>query len=47
MEALLNNGVTELVMSSEFTRRKGFKLKKIERVIYVRNIDTNRTHCRG
>jgi len=34
-------------MSSEFTRRKGFKPKKIERLIYVRNIDTNRTYCRG
>jgi len=44
VEALLNNRVTELVMSSEFTKRKKFKLKKIERLIYVRNIDTNRIH---
>jgi len=26
-------------MSSEFTRKQGFKLKKIERLIYVRNVD--------
>ena len=28
-----------LVMSSEFTRKQGFKLKKIDRPIYVRNVD--------
>ena len=39
MEALLDNGVTGLVMSSEFTRKQQFKLKKIERPIYVRNVD--------
>jgi len=27
VEALLDSGATELVMSSEFARRKGFKLK--------------------
>ena len=26
-------------MSSEFARKQGFKLKKIERSIYVRNVD--------
>jgi len=26
-------------MSSEFARKQGFKLKKIERLIYVRNVD--------
>jgi len=35
----LNNEATDLVMSSEFTRKKSFKLKKIERLIYVRNVD--------
>ena len=30
-----------LVMSLEFARKQGFKLKKIERSIYVRNV--NRT----
>ena len=39
VEALLNSRTTELVMSSEFMRKQGFELKKIERPIYVRNID--------
>ena len=39
MEALLDSGVMELVMSSEFARKQKFKLKKIERLIYVRNVD--------
>jgi len=30
-----------LVMSSEFTRKQGFKLKKIERLIYVKNMDSS------
>jgi len=28
-----------LVMSSEFARKQGFKLKKIKILIYVRNVD--------
>ena len=28
-----------LVVSSEFVRKQRFKLKKIERLIYIRNID--------
>ena len=39
VEALLDSGVTELVMSSEFARKQGFKLKKLERPINVRNVD--------
>jgi len=39
VEALLDSGVMGLVMSSEFTRMQEFKLKKIERLIYIRNID--------
>ena len=39
VEALLDNGATGLVMSLEFAEKQGFKLKKIERPIYVRNID--------
>jgi len=31
VEALLDSGVTGLVMSSEFARKQGFKLKKLER----------------
>jgi len=36
---LLDSKAMSLVMSSEFTRKKGFKLKKIERLTYVRNVD--------
>ena len=39
VEALLDSGATGLVMSSEFTRKQGFKLKKLERPINVRNMD--------
>ena len=39
VEVLLDSGVTGLVMSSEFVRKQRFKLKKIERSIYMRNID--------
>jgi len=39
VEALLDSRVTELVMSSEFLRKQGFKLKKIQRLIYVRDVD--------
>jgi len=39
VEALLNSGAMRLVMSSEFVRKQGFKLKKMERPIYVRNVD--------
>jgi len=30
----------KLVMSSEFARKQRFKLKKIERHIYIRNMDS-------
>ena len=39
VEALLDSGATGLVMSSEFARKQGFKLKKIKQLIYVRNVD--------
>jgi len=39
MEALLDSRAMRLVMSLEFTRKQEFKLKKIERPIYVRNAD--------
>ena len=39
VEALLDSGVTGLVMSSEFARKQGFKLKKLERLMQVRNVD--------
>jgi len=40
VEVLLDSKATGLVMSSEFTRKQGFKLKKLERPMYVRNIDS-------
>jgi len=39
VEALLDSGAMGLVMSSEFARKQRFKLKKIERPIYIRNVD--------
>ena len=39
VEALLDSGATRLVMSSEFAKKQGFKLKKLERPINVRNMD--------
>jgi len=39
VEALLDSSVTGLVMSSEFTKKQGFKLKKLEKLMQVRNMD--------
>jgi len=39
VKALLDSKATGLVMSSEFARKQRFKLKKIERLIYVRNVN--------
>ena len=39
VEALLDSGATGLVMSSKFARKQGFKLKKLERLINIRNMD--------
>jgi len=39
VEALLNSSATGLVMSSEFARKQGFKLKKLDRPMCVRNMD--------
>ena len=39
MEALLDSGATGLVMSEEFVRRHKFKRTKLERLVYVRNVD--------
>ena len=39
VEALLDSGAMGLVMSSKFARKKGFKLKKLERLMQVRNVD--------
>jgi len=39
VEALLDSEATGLVMSSKFTRKQGFKLKKLKRPMNVRNVD--------
>ena len=39
VEALLDSRAMGLVMSSEFAKKQGFKLKKLERLINVRNMD--------
>jgi len=39
VEVLLNSGATGLVISSEFARKQEFKLKKLERLMHVRNVD--------
>jgi len=39
VKTLLDSRATKLVMSLEFARKQGFKLKKIKNSIYVRNIN--------
>jgi len=39
VEVLLDSGVTELVISSEFAKKQGFKLKKLEKPIYMINVN--------
>jgi len=39
VEALLDSGAIGLVMSSEFAKKQGFKLKRLERPMQVRNVD--------
>jgi len=39
VEALLNSRATGLVISSEFAKKQGFKLKKLKRPMNVRNVD--------
>jgi len=39
VEMLLDSGVMGLVMSSEFTKKQGFKLKKLKRPMQVINVD--------
>ena len=38
-EALLDSGATGLVMSEEFVRKHRFRRMKLERLIYVRNVN--------
>jgi len=44
VEALLDSSATVLVMSSEFTRKNKFKKKKLDRPIYMRNVDSIFNH---
>jgi len=39
VDVLLDNGATGLVMSEEFARKHRFRRMKLERLIYVRNVD--------
>jgi len=39
-EMLLDSGATGLVMSEEFARRHKFRRTKLERLVYVRNVDS-------
>ena len=39
VEALLDSRTTGMVMSSEFTKKQSFKLKRLERPMNVRNVD--------
>jgi len=41
VEILLDSGAIGLVISSEFARKQGFKLNKIERLIYIRNMNSS------
>ena len=41
VKRLLDSSTTGLVLSSEFVRKQEFKLKKIKRQIYIRNIDSS------
>jgi len=37
----LDSGAMGLVMSSEFARKQRFKLKKLERLVHIRNVDSS------
>ena len=39
MKALIDSGVTGLIINSEFARKNKFRKKKLNRPIYVRNVD--------
>jgi len=45
-EALLDSGAMGLVMSEEFVRRHKFKRTKLERPVYVRNVDGTLNYAR-
>jgi len=39
VEALLDSRAMGLVISSKFARKQGFKLKKLEKPMHMRNVD--------
>jgi len=44
VKALLDSRATGLVMSLEFSRKNKFKKKKLEKLIYIRNVDNTFNH---
>ena len=46
-EALLDSSATGLVMSEEFVRRHKFKRMKLERPVYVRNVNSMLNYARS
>ena len=46
VKALLNSNIIVLMISSKFTRKNKFKKKKLDRLIYIRNIDNILNHKR-
>ena len=44
VKALLDSRATGLVMSLEFSRKNKFKKKKLEKLIYIRNVDNIFNH---
>ena len=41
VEVLLQSSVIRFVIGSEFVRKQEFKLKKIKRLIYIRNVNSS------
>jgi len=41
VEVLLDSRATRLVISLEFARKQGFKLKKVKKPIYIRSVDSS------
>ena len=39
VKVLLDSGETRLVISSEFARKQGFKLKRLEKLMHMKNVD--------
>ena len=44
MKALLDSGATGLVISSKFVRKNKFRKKKLDRPMYMRNVDDTFNH---